>query len=125
MKEKVERSHDLVSGRKYFSCQLHAKYHIDLFDLNSNLIRKPTVVAHKGSLEAALSVSPSARVDTVTKKLHTVLLPIKIVGLISKPVSKLCLSFTVEAAVTQGPSPAVYQVIIETYPSLACSKRCS
>ena len=102
-------------------CQMPYRRSIWTF-VNSNLIRKPTVVAHKEFCLAAWPVSPFAR---GIKNVHTVVFPIKTIGLISIPASKLCLSFTVEAAVTQGPSPAVHQVIIETDPSLACSKRFS
>ena len=61
---------------EYCSCQLHAKCHIeDLFGtlVNSNSIRKPTVVAHKESLRAARTVLPFAR---GTSDLHTVRFPI-------------------------------------------------
>lgn len=92
--------------------------------VNSYTIRKLTIVAHKGSFDGAIRVSPCAKVWTPSKQLHTVLFVIKIVGLPSIPVSKLCLSFTIEMAIIQGPSPAIQQIIIETYPSLACSKRC-
>lgn len=46
----------------------------------------------------------------------------EIVQLCSVPVYKLPLSTAIEAAVVQGPSPAVDQIIIETDPSFACSR---
>lgn len=81
-----------------------------------------TTVADKRVLDGAVHVSPGAKVWISSKQRHTVLLAIKIVWLCNIPVSKLCLSTAIEAAVVQGPPPAVYQIIIETDPSFACSK---
>lgn len=75
--------------------------------VNSYTIRKLTIVAHKGSVDVASRVSPFTIVWTPTEQLHTVLFLIKIVGLPSIPVSILCLSFTIEIAIIQGPSPAI------------------
>lgn len=99
---------------------LFAQYLKPLF--SNHFVTELTVVADERVLDAAIDIPPSAKVWTSGKQRHTVLLAIKIVGLWNIPVSKFCLSSAIEAAVVQGPTPAVYQVVMKTYPSFACSK---
>lgn len=76
--------------------------------LENHAISWRTIVANREALKAALFISPRAQKWTCGKEHHAVLLATQIVWLSTKPVSKLCLSISIECAVIQRPSPAIY-----------------
>lgn len=93
----------IVTAQKQWNIQVKI-FHIQL----ENHVSWRTIVANRLVVQAACLISPFAKKWTLGKQSHAVLLATHIVWLSTKPVSKLCLSISIECAVIQRPSPAIY-----------------
>lgn len=93
----------IVTAQKQWKIQVKI-FHIQL----ENHVSWRTIVANRQVEIAAWLISPFAKKWTLGKQSHAVLLATQIVRLSTKPVSKLCLSISIECAVIQRPSPAIY-----------------